>query len=123
MGWGARSIAGVALIGVLATAPAACGGEEESFGDQEIVKALKLERPDEGKGYLLDGDPFCVLSDRFFEGSAEVDAAVGDEDVGVVVASRAGNLAVEGVPGFFEAPCKQRARHRLDKLDPPADEE
>ena len=123
MGRGARSIAAMALIGVLATALAACGGEDESFDEREIVKALKLERPDEGKGYLLDGDPFCVLSDRFFEGSTEVNAAVDDEDAGVVVSSRAGNVAVEGFPELFGPDCKQRARKRLDKLDPPATDE
>ncbi len=103
-------------IGLLAAALAGCGGGgEEGLGEEEIVKALKLEK--EGQGYTLDGDPFCVLSERFFTGSGEVDAAQGDEDVGVVVASREGNIAIEGVPSFFGPDCKQRARHRLDKLD------
>jgi hypothetical protein len=117
---GARPIPAPILIGLTALALAGCGEDAESFKDKKIVEALKLEK--DAQGYTLDGDPFCVLSDRFFHDSGEVDAASGDDDTGVIVASRAGNVAVEGVPSFFGPDCKQRARKRLDDLDPPAGE-
>jgi len=124
VGWGARFIARLVVAGLLAAPLAGCGGEdEEGFGDQEIVKALKLEKAEEGQGYTLAGNPFCVLSDRFFRGSTEVEAASEDPDVGIIVASREGNVAVEGIPTFFGSDCKQEARQRLDKLDPPAEGE
>lgn len=117
---GALTVSTPILVGLLAATLAGCGEEGSSLADREIVEALKLEKPDEGEGYLLDGDPFCVVAERFFKGAGEVEAAKGDEDTGVVVASRAGNVALEGVPTFFDSSCRKRARHRLDKLDPPA---
>ena len=113
---GARSVPGLILIVLLAVAITGCGEDEKGFEDKRIIEALKLEK--DAQGYTLGGDPFCVLTKRFFRGAGEVEAATGDEDTGVVVASRAGNVAVEGVPSFFGPDCKHRARKDLDKLDP-----
>jgi hypothetical protein len=70
----------------------------------------------------VGGDPFCIISDRFFHDSSEVEAAKTDKDAGTVIASRAGNVAVEAVPPF--APdCADQARKRLNKLDPQSESE
>ena len=114
---GARWVTGMTVCCLLGGTLAACGEEESSYRDAKIVDALKLEQTNDG--YTVDGDPFCIVSDRFFNDSGEVEAAKGSQEAELVIASREGNVAVEGVPPF--APdCKEQAKKRLNKLDEPA---
>ncbi len=107
----------MAIIGVLAAlALSACEEEKPTrIGDARIIEKLNLEQLGEGEdGYAIDGDPFCLVTDSLLNSADEV-----DNGRGLVVASRAGNVGVEGLTPF--APdCRESARKKLDKLDPPA---
>lgn len=96
----------------------ACGEEEESFSNKQIVDTLGLEETE--SGYAIGGDPFCEVSKKLLNDSSEVaDAGDGEE---LVIASSEGNVGVEGIAPF--APdCKNEAKQGLNKLDPKPKEE
>ncbi len=94
---------------------AACGDEGTSYSDREIIDKLNLEQS--GNGYAIDGDPFCEVEGKLLNDSDEVEAAAEREELGLVIASREGNVGVKGVPPF--APdCRDTAKKKLNKLDP-----
>jgi hypothetical protein len=99
---------------VLLGAFASCGGEDKRYGDDRIVERLHLEQAD--GTYAIDGDPFCAVEKALLNDSGEVEEA-SDEDGVTVVASREGNVGVEGVAPFAHD-CADTARKRLNKLDP-----
>jgi len=101
---------------LVALALAGCSEEETSrIGDAKIIDKLKLEQA-EG-GYTVDGDPFCVVADPLLNTASEVASAQGSRKA-IIVASREGNVGVVGVPTFPDD-CRQVARKKLNKLDPP----
>ncbi len=105
----------IVLAAVLA-ALAGCGEEQTRFNDTKIVDQLNLEKT-EGGGYAIDGDPFCEVTKRLLNNSDEVNSAADKDDLGLVIASKQGNAGVEGRPPF--APdCEERAKKKLNKLDP-----
>ena len=108
-------IAGV--VGCLAMLFAiGCGEEEKSFGDSQIVKRLDLEKTE--AGFAIDGDLFCEVEKRLLNDAEEVDRAIDRDELGLVIASREGNVGVTGRPPF--APdCADSAKKKLNKLDPP----
>jgi hypothetical protein len=116
-----------ARVGALAAAPlvvaalglAACGEEEEEFPNGRIVDALSLEEVD--SGYAIDGDPFCEVTSKLLNNSEEVDQALDEDELGLIIASRQGNVGIEAVPPF--APdCKEKAKKQLNRLDPVPEE-
>lgn len=93
----------------------ACSDEEVSYKDSEIVERLKLEKTD--SGFAVDGDPFCEVKKGLLNDADEVQKAADREELGLVIASRAGNAGIQGVPPF--APdCADEAKKKLNKLDP-----
>lgn len=97
---------GLALLG--------CGDDEVRYGDDRIVERLNLEKSE--AGFAIDGDPFCEV-EKLLNTADEVDRAADREDLGLVIASRAQNAGIQGVPPF--APdCADDARKKLNKLDP-----
>jgi hypothetical protein len=103
-------------LAVVAVAVSGCGDETTtSYGDEKIVETLNLKKS-EG-GYAIGGDPFCEVDNNLLNDSAEVGEAEDRDELGLVIASREGNVGVRGVPPF--APdCEQQAKKELDKLDP-----
>jgi hypothetical protein len=112
--------AGVVIATALAMlALAACGEEDLRYGDGEIVDRLKLEKT--SSGYAVDGDPFCEVKKELLNNADEVEKAADREDLGLVIASRAANAGIQGVPPF--APdCADEAKKKLNKLDPQPEE-
>ncbi len=106
----------VACAALVATVlVAGCGGSGVRYGDNEIIDKLNLEQS--GNGFAIDGDPFCEVEGKLLNDSDEVQAATDREDLGLVIASREGNVGVKGVPPF--APdCRQTTQKKLNKLDP-----
>ena len=105
----------VAVLGL-----GACGEEEEGIGNGRIVDALGLEEVD--SGYAIEGDPFCEVTRKLLNDSEEVDAALDEDELGLIIASRQGNVGIEAVPPF--APdCKAKAKKQLNRLDPTPKEE
>jgi hypothetical protein len=97
-----------------------CGADETRYSDRDIVEKLNLEKS-EG-GYAIAGDPFCEVSKGLLNDADEVQSATDEEQLGLVIASREGNVGVEGVPPF--APdCRDSAKKKLDRLDPKPKEE
>jgi hypothetical protein len=115
-----RSAVPVVLVVAAASALAACGDdEEEGFSNGRIVDALGLEEVE--SGYAIGGDPFCEVTNKLLNDSAEVDDAL-SEAAGAVIASRNGGVGVEPVAPF--APdCKDKAKRQLNRLDPEPKEE
>ncbi len=98
----------------------ACGDEGVSYDDNRIVERLHLEEVDEG--FAIDGDPFCEIEKKLLNDADEVDEATDKEELGLVIASKEGNVGVKGKPPF--APdCRALAKKRLNKLDPVVEEE
>jgi hypothetical protein len=112
--WAAIPLA-TAALGV-----AGCGEEEEEFPNGRIIDALGLEEVD--SGYAIDGDPFCEVTSKLLNDSEEVDTALDEDELGLIIASRHGNVGIEAVPPF--APdCKDKAKKQLNRLDPVPKEE
>ena len=106
----------------LAAAVALCGcGEETRYYDDEDRRAA-APGEDRTDGYAIDGDPFCEIENKLLNDADEVEEATDKEELGLVIASREGNVGVKGKPPF--APdCGAVAKKRLNKLDPePAEE-
>ena len=104
---------GLAIVGlVLALGLPGCSEDKATrIGDAKIIDKLNLDEAEDG--YTIDGDPFCLVSDSLLNTAEEV-----EKGRGLVVASRQGNVGVEGLSPF--APdCRENARKKLDKLDPP----
>jgi hypothetical protein len=105
-----------ATLLVMAVVAAGCGGDSVRYSDRDIIEKLNLERS--GNGYAIDGDPFCEVEGKLLNDADEVDAAEDRERLGLVIASREGNVGVKGVPPF--APdCRDTATKKLNRLDPP----
>ena len=103
------------VVVVVALAFAACGEEETHYDDDKIVERLHLEKA--GSGYAVDGDPFCEVDGKLLNDASEVEDAAGKDDLGLVISSREGNVAVEAIPPF--APdCGEKVKKKLNKLDP-----
>ena len=113
-----RAIALTLVIGAFA---AGCGDDGGvTFSDAKIIDKLNLEKS--GNGYAIDGDPFCEVEGKLLNDSDEVANAAERDDLGLVIASREGNVGVKGVPPF--APdCSDKAKKKLNKLDPKPKEE
>jgi hypothetical protein len=110
-------IAGV-LFSLAVTLGAGCGDEDERYNDKQIVERLNLEKTE--AGFAIDGDLFCEVDKRLLNDADEVEAAIDKDELGLVIASRQGNVGVTGRPPF--APdCADEAKKKLDKLDPPPD--
>ncbi len=109
--WIAIALAGAAL------AASGCGdGSDKHFSDKQIIEKLNLDET--GKGYAIDGDPFCEIDGRLLNNADEVETVADDDKpVGIVIASREGNVGVIGLVPF--APdCRDNAATKLKRLDP-----
>ena len=115
---GARTaIAAAALAVVLA---AGCGGGDDvRYGDQKIIDRLNLEESE--NGYSIDGDVFCEVKKDLLNDADQVDEASDEDELGLVIASAAGNVGIEGVP-VFSPDCKDEAKKKLNRLDPKPEE-
>ena len=115
---GARSPIATAFLAAAMLA-AGCGGESTHYSDKQIIDKLNLEKSE--NGYSIGGDVFCEVKQKLFNDSDEVDEALDDDQLGLVIASAEGNVGVEGVP-VFSPDCKGEVKKKLNKLDPkPAD--
>ncbi len=113
---GTTAIAVAIAIAIAGPALAGCGdGDGPSYSNGKIVKKLNLKES-EG-GYAIDGDPFCEVLKKLLNDSEEI-AAVAKDERGLVVASREGNVGVQGVPPFAND-CREFAQKKLNRLDPP----
>jgi len=104
------------LAGIATLLVGCGGGSDVHYGDKQIVDKLGLEET--GKGYAIDGDPFCEIDGRLLNDADEV-GKVEDQKkpVGLVIASREGNVGVIGLVPF--APdCRDTATKKLNRLDP-----
>jgi hypothetical protein len=110
---GRRGRASVAVVFLAFLLPG-CGGDDKRYADDRIVERLHLEEV--GDDFAIDGDPFCAVERRLLNDAEEVDDVTDEDDV-IVVASREGNVGVEGVAPFAHD-CADTARKRLNKLDP-----
>ena len=107
----ASAAIGLSLLG--------CGDEGPRYNDDRIAERLNLERSE--AGYAIEGDPFCEVEKELLNTADEVERAADREDLGLVVASRARNAGIQGVPPF--APdCADEARKKLNRLDPEPEE-
>ena len=98
---------------------ASCGDEEPRYRDDRIAERLNLERSE--AGFAIDGDPFCEVSKKLLNTADEVEEAADRDELGLVIASRARNAGIQGVPPF--APdCADDARRKLNRLDPEPEE-
>ena len=105
----------IAMV-ALALGTGACGEEEAGYTDKQIIDQLKLEETDDG--YAIEGDPFCEVESKLLNDAEEVQEAAEGHNGNLVLTSRVGNVGVKARPGF--APdCADRARKKLNKLDPP----
>jgi hypothetical protein len=94
---------------------AGCGEDDPSYDDGKIVDRLGLEKS--GGGYAIDGDPFCEVKGKLLNDADEVTEAADNDKLGLIVASRARNVGIQGVAPF--APdCADEAKKKLNKLDP-----
>ena len=110
-----------ALIAAVAVglALASCGDEEPRYRDDRIAERLNLERSE--AGFAIDGDPFCEVAKKLLNTADEVEEAADRDELGLVIASRARNAGIQGVPPF--APdCADDARRKLNRLDPEPEE-
>jgi hypothetical protein len=113
LGRGRRVVAAAAVAATLVPSilAAGCGEDEESFSNKQIVDSLGLEETD--GAYAIGGDPFCEVSKKLLNDSAEVDDAAEGEEL--VIASSEGNVGVAAVAPFA---CEREAKKGLNKLDP-----
>ena len=104
------------LVVAVGVALAGCGdGDSARYSDQKIVDKLNLEKS--GNGYAIDGDPFCEVEGKLLNDAEEVSAAADRDRLGLVITSAEGNVGVKGVP-VFPPDCKDKAKKKLNKLDP-----
>jgi hypothetical protein len=105
------------VLAVAALVAGGCGDSSDThFSDKQIIAKLDLDET--GKGYAIDGDPFCEIDGRLLNDADEVQkVAEDDKPVGIVIASREGNVGVIGLVPF--APdCRDSAANKLKRLDP-----
>ena len=110
-------LAAAALAVALLVGGLLVGCEEggPSYDDKQIADRLNLERS--GKGYAIDGDPFCEVERNLLNDSDEVGSAADEDKLGLVIASPEGNVGIVAVPPF--APdCEKGAKKKLNRLDP-----
>jgi hypothetical protein len=100
---------------------AACGGEEISYSDREIIDRLNLEETADGDAYAIDGDPFCEIEKKLLNDAEEVEDAAEGRNGNLVIASREANVGVKGREGIVPD-CQETARKKLNRLDPPQEE-
>ena len=94
---------------------AACSSDDgPKYSDKQIIEKLDLK--DSESGYAIGGDPFCEVEKQLLNDSSAIEDVSKDER-GLVVASRAGNVGVQGVPPFAND-CREVAQKKLDRLDP-----
>lgn len=115
----ARRAGAVIALAATALVYGGCSGEEVRYDDSEIVEKLKLEKT--SSGFAVDGDPFCEVKKQLLNTADEVTAAAEKEELGLVIASRARNAGIQGLPPFA-AECADQAKKKLDKLDPEAED-
>jgi hypothetical protein len=113
---GNRGQVAVVLV-ALTAALAACGDDDKRVSDAKIVDKLNLEEVEGQKDYAIDGDLFCSVARELLNTRSEVEDALEDDEIGLVVASREGNVGIVGVP-VFANDCQSSARKKLSKLDP-----
>jgi hypothetical protein len=110
--------AGGTVLVALAIAAIAVGcGEDEgkTYSNKQIIEKLNLEKSE--NGYTIDGDLFCEVEGKLLNDSEEVSSAAERDDLGLVIASREGNVGVKAVP-VFAPDCKDKAVKKLNRLDP-----
>ena len=112
----------VVVLVAMTAALAACGDDDgKRYSDAKIVDKLNLEHVEGQKDYVMKDDLFCTVDRRLLNTSSEVEEAVDEADINLVVASREGNVGIVGVP-IFADDCRDVARKKLNRLDPkPAD--
>ena len=113
------SLAAVAFALAASAALIACGEEEKSYSDKQIVAELDLkETKDQGqKVYAIKGNLFCEVEPNLLNDSGEVDNAEDKDKLGLVISSSEGNVGVVAVPVFLPD-CERRVKKALNRLDP-----
>lgn len=102
-------------LGLAVLSFAGCGEDVKRYGDNAIIDRLNLKKSE--AGYAIDGDPFCEVSKKLLNDAEEVQSAADADKLGLVIASKEGNVGVEGIPPF--APdCGDQAKKKLNRLDP-----
>ena len=114
----AKRAAAVIALAATALILGGCSGEEVRYNDSEIVEQLELEKT--STGFAVDGDPFCEVKKQLLNSAEEVSAAAEKEDLGLVIASKARNAGIQGLPPFAPE-CADEAKKKLDRLDPEAE--
>ena len=97
--------------------PAAAATTRPASATRRSSTSLNLEEVDGQKDYAMDGDLFCSVERKLLNDSSEVDDALEEDEIGLVVPSREGNVGVVGVP-VFASDCRDEARKKLSRLDP-----
>ena len=115
----AKRAAAVIALAATALIHVGCSGEDVRYNDSEIVEELKLEKT--SSGFAVDGDPFCEVKKQLLNTADEVTAAAEKEDLGLVIASKARNAGIQGLPPFAPE-CADEAKKKLDRLDPEAED-
>jgi hypothetical protein len=116
-GWGGIKIGTFTVLAALALA--ACSDEKPRYNNDRIVERLHLKEVDEG--YSVDDDPFCEVAKNLINDADEREAAEDRDKLGLVIASREGNVGVRGVP-VLTPDCRDLVRKRLNKLDRPSED-
>ena len=117
---GRRIAGGLAVLVAAVLAFGGCGDDPVRYSDEKIVDRLNLEKSEHG--YAVDGDIFCEVKRNLLNDSGQVDEALDDEELGLVIASTEGNVGVVGVP-VFSPDCKDEVKKKLNRMDPEPKEE
>ena len=98
---------------VVALSVAGCGSGS-GVPDSKFVDALNLQQT--GRGYEMNGDPFCTITKLLNDSGAVSNAHDSPGQAGFVIAARHGRIGVLAKRPF--APdCSTRAQKALNKLE------
>ena len=110
----------VALVLVAITAAlVACGDDDEkSYGDAKIRDKLNLEevKVDGHDELTIAGDTFCIVKRNLLNTRSEVEDAIDDDKISIVIASREGNVGIAA--DVLVNDCAEAVRKKLNELDP-----
>jgi len=113
-----RLLLAAALSAAIGLGIAGCGDSSGGFKEDDVVKALDLERTD--GAYAIGGDVFCRVGEVYTTRD-EVTEVAGSGQKDLLIASKEGNVGVRIVRPF--APdCSKDARADLNRLDKPPKE-
>ena len=97
----------------IALSAAGCGGGA-GVADSKIVDALNLKHT--GRGYEMNGDPFCTISELLNDSDEVSNAHDNAGQAGFVIAARNARIGVLAQRPF--APdCSHRAQKALNRLE------